>query len=98
MAHPRLGVLCITLELILNPLNSFVELWPRGRLGALAVIEVRAVEIITKTVGNYGTNKKDMTKKTHIDIYIYRRFKGTIFFKGTKGTEGVLRFFHIFPT
>ena len=71
MAHPRLGVLCITLELILNPLNSFVELWPRGRLGALAVIEVRAVEIITKTVGNYGTNKKDMTKKTHIDIYIY---------------------------
>lgn len=35
-----LGVLCITLELILNPLHSFVELWPRGRLGALAVIEV----------------------------------------------------------
>eukprot|EP00435_Cladocopium_sp_Y103_P075456 s3_g58.t1 len=35
-----LGVLCITLELILNPLHSFVELWPRGRVGALAVIEV----------------------------------------------------------
>ena len=52
MAHVRLGVLCITLELILNPLHSFVELWPHGRLGALAVIEV---EIGTKAVGNNGT-------------------------------------------
>ena len=36
----RLGVLCITLELILNPLHSFAELWPRGRISSLAVLEV----------------------------------------------------------
>jgi hypothetical protein len=35
--------------------------WPSSRCGP-------RVEIGTKTVGNYGTNKKDMTKKTHIDI------------------------------
>ena len=87
IAHVRLGVLCITLELILNPLHSFVELWPRGRLGALAVIEVRAKG------GNRHENRWQLwnQQKGHDekDTHRHRRFKGT---------KWVLRLFHIFPT
>ena len=35
-----LSVICIILELILNPLHAFLELWPRDEVAFLAVTEV----------------------------------------------------------